>query len=111
MVAWIINRIPTDSGQVSSGHYAFMLQILFSMQNLSHTNTCLELSFLHTTGEEISTNIILRDTAHNGIIPILETQLSVANYQIERLSAEASAALSQQMLSMASVDMNAVIKS
>ena len=39
MVAWIINRIPTDSGQVSSGHYAFMLQILFSMQNLSHTNT------------------------------------------------------------------------
>lgn len=110
MVAWKINRIPTDSGQVSSGHYAFMRQILFSMQNLSHTNTCLELSFLHTTGEEISTNIILRDTAHNGIIPILETQLSVANYQIERLSAEASAALSQQMLSMASVDMNAVIK-
>lgn len=110
MVVWKIKRIPTASSLLSAGYYTFMRQILFSMQNLGNTNTCLELAFLHTTGEEISAYIISRNTAHDGIVPVVEMQLSGANYQIERLNAEASAALSHQMLSMASVDMNAVVK-
>lgn len=110
MVVWTINRIPTDSGQFSAGCYNFMRQILFSMQNLINTNTCLELAFLHTTGEEISAYIISRNTAHDGIVPVVEMQLNGANYQIERINAEASDALSHQMLSMAFVDMNAVVK-
>lgn len=110
MVVWKIMRIPTNGGQASADLYTFIRQILFSTQSLKETSFCLELAFLHTTGEEVSAYIIARNTVFDGIAPVVEMQLSTANYQIKRLNAEASAALSQQMLGMASADMNAVIK-
>ena len=110
MVVWKIMRIPTNGGQASADLYTFIRQILFSTQSLKETSFCLELAFLHTTGEEVSAYIIARNTVFEGIAPVVEMQLSTANYQIKRLNAEASAALSQQMLGMASADMNAVIK-
>lgn len=110
MVVWKIMRIPTNGGQASTDLYTFIRQILFSTQSLKETSFCLELAFLHTTGEEVSAYIIVRNTVFDGIAPVVEMKLSTANYQIKRLNAEASAALSQQMLGMASADMNAVIK-
>lgn len=112
MVVWRINSIPAhaDNSNLIGNCHSFMRQILFSLQNFSNLNACLELAFLHTTGEEISIYILLRNTFNDGITSAIEMQLSAANYQLEKLNTEASAALSQQMLGMAAADMNAVVK-
>lgn len=112
MIVWRIKNIPTraDNSQLAGHCHNFMRQILFALQNFSSLNACLELTFLHTTGEEISIYVLLRNTFNNGITSAIEMQLAASNYQFERLNTEASAALSQQMLSMASVDMKAVVK-
>ena len=112
MVVWRIKNIPAhaDNSQLVGRCHNFMRQILFALQNFSSLNACLELAFLHTTGEEISIYVLLRNPLNNGITSAIEMQLAASNYQVERLNTEASAALSQQMLSMAFVDMNAVVK-
>ena len=112
MVVWKIKSVPADSGNnlPNGNSHNFMRQILFSLQNFSSVSICAELVFLHTTGEEISIYVLLRNTFDSGIASTIEMQLSTANYQFERLNSEASVSISQQMFSIAAVDMNAVVK-
>lgn len=109
MVAWEITSIP--SGMVdANGIYSLTRQVLFSFHSYHDDSGDAELSFLHTTGDKVSIYILVRKMPFLHIIPSIEMSLAAQGYQFERLNAEASVALSQQMLSMATVDMNAVIK-
>lgn len=112
MVAWRVSKIPTIKEENFSTDccYKSVRQILFSFQNYITERICLELVFMHTVGEEISVYVLLRNAHNGGISSVVEMQLAEANYQFERLATKASAALSQQMLGMATVDMNAVVK-
>jgi len=108
MVVWNINRIPTV--QENKNMYHYMRQILFSLQNLSHTNVSLELVFFHVTGEEIGVYFFLRNIFNNAIASAIEMQLTVANFQFERLDEQSTAAISQQLIDIACTELNAVVK-
>ena len=112
MVIWKISRIPADNENTwpNSLRYSFMRQMLFSLQGLSSMNVCLELVFLHTTGDEINIYLLLQKIFDENIASTIEIQLSSANYRFERLNIEASTNLTQQMLNMAIANTIAVVK-
>lgn len=112
MVVWKINRIPSlqEDTMYNGNLYQFMRQILFSLPNNLNSNICLELVFLHTTGEEIDIYFILRNAIGNGEISSIEMQLASANYQTQQLDPQLIAVFSQQLTDMACMELNAVIK-
>lgn len=112
MVAWKINRIPSlQKGMQGSGSACqFMRQILFSLQNILNCNASLELVFAHTTGEEVSVYIFLRNISNSGVRSSVEMQLTAANYQFERLNHQSTADLSQWLTDAACTELTAVVK-